>query len=107
MDVENLSLEELMELHWKILKCIQKFRKMKLYEDLQKFDVGDKVSFKGKGEELLTGTVIRVNQKSLSIKTDQGTMWYVAPALATKIQLLQQEYDANIYREAGIKWQKN
>jgi len=107
VDIERLSLEELKELHWKILKRMQKFRKMKLYEDLQKFDVGDRISFKGKGEELLTGTVIRVNQKSLSIKTDQGTMWYVAPALATKIQLPQQEYNANIYREAEIKWQKN
>jgi len=107
MDIEGLSLEELKELHWKILKRIQKFRKTKLYEDLQKFDVGDRISFKGKGEELLTGTVIRVNQKSLSIKTDQGAMWYVAPALATKIQLPQQDYDGSIYREAEIKWQKN
>lgn len=106
MDIEHLPLEELMELHWKILKRIQKIRKMKLYEDLQKFDVGDKVSFKDKGD-IITGTVIRVNQKSLTIKTDRGTTWYVAPALVTKIQLLQQEYDANIYREAGIKWQKN
>lgn len=30
MDIEDLSLEELMELHWKILKRIQKIRKMKL-----------------------------------------------------------------------------
>ncbi|MEA3421439.1 MAG: hypothetical protein U9Q97_07175 [Acidobacteriota bacterium] len=107
MDIEHFSLEELMELHWKILKRIQKIRKMKLYDDLQKFDVGDKVSFKGKEEDTITGIVVRVNQKSLTIKTDQGTTWYVAPALVTKIQLLQQEYDANIYREAGIKWQKN
>ena len=107
MDIEYLPLEELMELHWKILKRIQKLRKMKLYEDLQKFDVGDKVSFKGKREDIITGIVVRINQKSLTIKTDQGTTWYVAPALVTKIQLLQQNYDANIYREAGIKWQKN
>ena len=106
MDIEHFSLEKLIELHWKILKRIQKIRKMKLYEDLQKFDVGDKVSFKDKGD-IITGIVVRVNQKSLTIKTDQGTTWYVAPALVTKIQLLQQEYDANIYREAGIKWQKN
>lgn len=107
MDIENLSLGELRELQWKILKRMQKLRKMKLYEDLQKFDVGDRISFKGKGEELLTGTVIRVNQKSLTVKTDHGTMWYVAPALATKIQLPQQKHDVNIYREAEIKWQKN
>lgn len=69
--------------------------------------MGDKVSFKGKGEDIITGIVIRVNQKSLTIKTGQGTTWYVAPALATKIQLPQQEYDANIYREAKINWQKN
>ncbi len=28
-----------MELHWKILKRIQKLHKIKFYEDLQKFDV--------------------------------------------------------------------
>lgn len=107
MDIENLSLEELRELNWKILKRMQKLRKMKLYGDLQKFDAGDRISFNGKGEELLTGTVLRVNQKSLTVKTDQGTMWYVAPALAAKIQLPQQECDVNIYREPEIKWQKN
>lgn len=48
-----------------------------------------------------------VNQKLLIIRADQGTTWYVVPALVTKIQLLQQEYNDNISRVAEIKWQKN
>jgi preprotein translocase subunit YajC len=107
MDIENLSLEELMGFHYKILKRIHQLRKMKLYEDLQKFDVGDRVSFKGRGEDILTGTVIRVNQKSLSIKTDQGTMWYVSPALATKIELPKKENSDNLSRVVQTKWSEN
>ncbi len=107
MDIENFSLEELMELHWKILKRIQKLGKMKLYEDLQKFDVGDKVSFKGKGEDLITGIVIRVNQKSVTIKTDQGATWYVAPALAIKIQLPKEENSDNLSPVIQTKWSEN
>jgi ribosomal protein L21E len=106
MDIENLPLEELIKIHWKILKRIQKLGKIKLYEELQKFDIGDRVSFKNKAD-VITGVVIRVNQKSLTIKTDQGRTWYVAPGLVTKIQLPKEENSDNLSRVVQTKWAEN
>lgn len=45
MDIKTLSLEELIELHWKIAERIKGLRKMKLSGDLQNCEVGDRVSF--------------------------------------------------------------
>lgn len=106
MDIEKLSLEQLIELHCKISKRIRELRKMKLFEDLQNFEVGDRVSFRNK-ENIITGTVVRINQKSLTIKTKEGT-WYVDPRLVTKLNLSHEENDKNI--SGGIqqlKWSKN
>jgi len=44
---------------------------MKFSEELGKFDVGEKILFKDE-EETITGSVIRVNKKSISIKTEKG-----------------------------------
>ncbi len=97
MDIENLSLEQLAELHRKICKRIRELHKKNLFEKLQSFEVGDQVSFNHEGK-IITGTVMRVNQKSLSVKTKEGARWYVDPrAGVTKIQLPQQVDDGNIY----------
>lgn len=105
MDIEHLSPEELMELHRKIWRRLKELRRMKLYKELQKFEIGDKVSFKNKGDSI-TGTVVRVNQKSLTIRTSQG-VWYVDPDFVTKIQLSEDKNSGNIYRGIKTPWAKN
>ncbi|GFP23467.1 hypothetical protein HKBW3S44_01558 [Candidatus Hakubella thermalkaliphila] len=85
MEIENLSLEELVELHRKICKRIGELGRAKVSEKLQDFQIGDEISFKHEGN-IITGTVIRVNRKSLSVRTREGC-WYVDPRCATKISL--------------------
>ena len=107
MDIENLSLEQLAELHRKISKRIRELHKKNLFEKLQSFEVGDQVSFNHEGK-IITGAVIRVNQKSLSVKTKEGARWYVDPrARVTKIQLPQQVDDGNIYSRIQVGWSEN
>lgn len=93
MSIENLSFEELIELNSKIVKRLRELNKIEKHKELQRFEVGDSVYFINNGKTI-TGTVIRINQRTLSIKTAQG-MWYVAPRAVKKI--LSQEksqYDA-------------
>ena len=97
MDIDNLTLEELAELHRNICKRIRELHKKNLFEKLQSFEVGDQVSFNHEGKTI-TGTVIRVNQKSLSVKTKEGARWYVDPrAGVIKIQLPEQEDTGTLY----------
>ncbi len=64
------------------VRRIRELERAKVSEKLQDFQIGDKVSFEHEGNTI-TGTVIRVNRKSLSVRTDRGN-WYVDPRSATK-----------------------
>jgi hypothetical protein len=100
IDVEKLSPEELFALFsfadshilelkkWglnfrKVCRRINELNRRKMAEKLQEFEIGDEISFEHEGD-IITGTVIRVNKKTLSIRTDRGH-WYIDPRCATKI----------------------
>lgn len=107
MDIASLSLKELVDLNHKICKRIRELHKKNLFEKLQSFEAGNQVSFHYEGKTI-TGTVIRVNQKTLSVKTKEGARWHVDPRLVVaKIQLSQQGNDGNIYSRIQAGWSKN
>lgn len=83
IEIEKLSLEELVQLHRKICKRIRELNRARLFEELQDFEIGDEVSFNHEGD-IITGRIIRVNRKSLSVRTNKGD-WYVNPRNVTKI----------------------
>ena len=87
VDIENLSMEQLVELHSKVYRRIKELNRAKLSERLQSFEVGERVGFKHEGNTII-GTVIRINQKSLTIKTKESS-WYVGPSAVSKILLAQ------------------
>jgi hypothetical protein len=80
-------LEQLVELNREICKRIRELHRKKLYQELGNFEVGEKVLFKHEGDTI-SGTIIRINQKSLSIETEKG-LWYVDPRFVTKFDLPQ------------------
>ena len=82
IQIENLTLKELVELHDKIARRMWELGRTELAAKLEEFQIGDKVSFQAEGGTI-TGTVIRVNRKSLSIRTQQGC-FYVPPFAVTK-----------------------
>ena len=65
------------------------------YRELQRrsalsFRVGDKVSFKSRSGDTITGTVSKVNQKTVAVKTvstlnSPASNWKVSPSLLRKI----------------------
>ena len=83
IDVEKLSHEELYDLYRRIVRRINALHRSKVVEKLQEFDIGDEVSFEHEGD-IITGTVIRVNKKTLTVRSERGN-WYISPALASKI----------------------
>ena len=84
-DIEYLSLQQLIELHNTIVKRIRELQKNQLSQQMQYFQVADHVSFLHEAT-VIEGIVIRINQKSLTIKTKEGC-WYVDPRKVTKISL--------------------
>ena len=83
IEIEKLSLKELVELHNKIARRLWELQKGKLSEELGEFQIGDKVSFQAEGK-MIIGIVIRVNKKTLSIRSQEGC-WYVSPWMVKKV----------------------
>jgi len=50
------------------------------------FSVGDKVSFQPDGRELLFGVLAKYNKKTVTVLTEQGQRWNVAPSLLRKVK---------------------
>jgi hypothetical protein len=46
---------------------------------MSNFIVGDRICFE-RNDELVTGVVKKLNQKTISIETDEGIGWNVAPS---------------------------
>lgn len=83
MDIEKLSLEQLLELNKRICRRVDYLNGLKTRAHLDRFEIGDRVSFQSEGRPV-EGVVVRVNQKTLSIKT-KDTYWRIHPRFLTKL----------------------
>lgn len=83
MDIDRLSLEQLLELNRRIVHRVEYLQRLKTQAHLDRFDLGDRVSFQSEGRQV-EGLVIRVNQKTVSIKTKEG-IWRIHPRFLTKM----------------------
>ena len=50
------------------------------------FRIGERVSFQPDGHPLLTGILTKYNRKSVTVITEQGQQWNVAPAFLRKTE---------------------
>jgi len=56
------------------------------YSDkLQEFQIEKKVKIHNEQGETVAGIIVRVNKKSLTVRTDTGNKWYVHPWAVTKV----------------------
>ena len=83
IDIEKLSLDELLELNKRIVRRIDYLHSLKTRAHLARFEAGDRVTFQSEGR-MVEGVVVRVNQKTLSIKT-KDTYWRIHPRFLTKL----------------------
>ena len=83
MDIEKMSLDELVDLNRRVIQRIEYLHGLKTRSQLDRFEVGDRVGFQNEGQTV-ERAVIRVNRKTLSVKTKEGS-WNVHPRFVTKI----------------------
>ncbi len=83
-DIDKLSREELLELNHRIVERLKYLASMEALELSKKFKVGDVVEFRG-GKNMVRGVIIRINRKTMSIKTKEG-QWNVHPQFLKKAE---------------------
>lgn len=83
--LDQLSEEELRFLNQEVVKRLRWTNKIKQGAEMQNFRIGERVCFTHGAKGLISGTVIRLNQKTASIATDDDHRWNVAPTLLRKV----------------------
>lgn len=82
IDIDKLSKEQLLDLNRRIVERLKYLAARDTLEVSKKFRVGDTVEFQNE-ESTTQGMVIRINRKTLSIKTKEG-QWNVPPQFVKK-----------------------
>lgn len=88
IDIEQLSEKELIDLNHRIIQRLKFLEDARANGEMMKFSVGDKVIFHPSGHEQKTGVLVKYNKKTVTVITDQGEHWNVAPSLLTKAESL-------------------
>ena len=80
IDIENLTEDELIDLNNRIVARLKFIHQFRAHSQMLKFSIGDRVSFQPDGHPLLTGMLTRYNKKTVTVITDSGQQWNVAPS---------------------------
>ena len=85
-NIDHLTEPELIELNHKIVERLRLMRQIRSHKEMFRFKIGDRVTFHPSGHEPQTGTLTRFNRKSVTVITDNGGHWNVAPTLIALVQ---------------------
>jgi hypothetical protein len=83
--IDHLTEAELMDLNHRVVTRLKFLHEMKLHARMLDFSVGERVSFQPDGHPVLFATIIKYNRKTVTLITDGGQQWNVAPTFLRKL----------------------
>lgn len=84
IDLNKLSVEQLIELNADVVARVKYLRQKESYKALAKFNVGDRVSFQTNQGTVIKGHIVRLNKKTATLHADDHHHWNVAPQMLKK-----------------------
>lgn len=81
IDITALSEDELIDLHRQITERLRFLSQTRAHHKMLEFKVGDRLTFKPDDRPALCGVLTKYNKKTVTIITDNGEHWNVAPGL--------------------------
>ena len=85
IDIDHLGVAELIDLNRRVVERLRFLRQMHAHSRMLEFSIGDRVSFQPPGRERLFGLLTRYNKKTVTVITEKGEQWNVAPALLSRV----------------------
>jgi hypothetical protein len=79
IDIDRLTEAELIALDNRIVARLKFLQQMRSHARMLDFNIGQRVSFQPEGQPLLTGIIAKYNRKTVSVITESGQQWRVAP----------------------------
>lgn len=83
IDINSFTEDELVDLNRRIVERLRFLSQTRAHNKMLEFKVGDRVSFKTDDRPALTGVLTKYNKKTVTVITDSGEHWNVAPGLLT------------------------
>jgi hypothetical protein len=84
IDIDKLSEDELIDLNNRIVARLRFLNQMRAHSQMLDFRIGDRVKFQPEGRPAMFGIITRYNKKTVTVITDSGQHWNVAPGLLRK-----------------------
>ena len=84
IDLITFTEDELIDLNRRVVERIKYLHRSRSLEQIGRFSLGETVSFEPDPGRVLTGTITRLNQKTITVATADGHPWRVSPALLSK-----------------------
>lgn len=79
IDIDKLTEEELIELNHRIVERLKFLNQVRAHGQMMKFNIGQRVSFDPGDRPTVTGILTKYNKKTVTVITDDGYRWNVAP----------------------------
>ena len=95
IDIDGLTEAELIDLNNRVVERLKFFRHMRAHSQMLEFSIGDRVSFQPDGRPLLVGILTRYNKKTVTVITESGEQWNVAPGLLRRVNSSQSAENAS------------
>lgn len=86
IDIDQLTESELIDLNHRIVARLRFLRQLDAHAGMLEFRIGERVTFNPDGRPPVTGMITRYNKKTVSIVTDDGQRWNVAPQFLEKAE---------------------
>jgi hypothetical protein len=86
IDINRLTEPELVDLNNRIVARLKFLQQMRAHASMLEFSLGERVSFQPDGHPVLFGIITKYNRKSVTVITETGQHWTVAPIFLRKIK---------------------
>jgi len=85
INIDQLTEAELIDLNRRIVERLRLMRQVRAHVQMMEFKIGDRVSFQPAGRPAVVGMLTRYNRKTVTVITEQGERWNVAPSLLRRV----------------------
>jgi hypothetical protein len=86
INIDELSEAELIALNHRIVERLRFLHQMRAHATMLEFKIGDRVTFQPAGQPPVTGMLTRYNKKTVTVITDEGQHWNVAPSFLRQVE---------------------
>jgi hypothetical protein len=86
IDISGLTEAELIDLNNRVVERLKFLHQSRAHSRMLDFKIGDRVSFQPEGRPAVIGMLTRYNKKTVTVITDSGEHWNVAPHFLQRVE---------------------